>query len=267
MNYLEQVATYIQAEIPATALPPGDVDDLLNMYAALALAKGVDVIASDVHDVWSAWQMRTNPSHASLLPYDQLSPSAQQQDAVYVLAIRKVAERLAGQDRVAQALVPYGPPAREEDKERLFELYKIMVESSEGLVSRRQGVNTFFITANGVILTGLGFFIKAGGSQILKSIGVLVIALTGLILAHAWRSLIVSFGQLNTGKFAVINRLERYLPAAIFYSEWEALERGQNPKVYRSFTSREIWAPYLLTALYGLATVGASLVALGLWKP
>jgi hypothetical protein len=267
MNYIEQVAADIRTEIPASALPHGNVNDLLNMYAALAFAKGVDVTASDVHDVWSAWQIKHDPSHVHLIPYDQLPSSVQQQDAVYVLAIRKAAERLSSQDRVTQALVPYGPPTTEEDKERLFELYKLMVQSSEGLVGRRQGVNTFFITANGVILTGLGFFIKAGGSQILKSVGVLVIALTGLILAHAWKSLIVSFGQLNTGKFAVINRLERFLPAAIFYSEWEALERGQNPKVYRSSTSREIWAPHLLTALYALAAAGASLVAVGVWKP
>ncbi|WP_443059750.1 RipA family octameric membrane protein [Streptomyces sp. NBC_00498] len=95
----------------------------------------------------------------------------------------------------------------------------------------------------------------------------MLICLTGLILAFAWKSLIVSFGQLNTGKFAVINRLERYLPASIFYAEWEALERGQNPKVYRSTTSREIWTPYLLAVLYGISAIGSLLVAVGIWRP
>lgn len=76
---------------------------------------------------------------------------------------------------------------------------------------------------------------------------------------------VTSFGQLNTGKFAVINRIERFLPAAVFFAEWEALERGQNPKVYRSFTSREIWAPRMLMALYILAAAGSGLLAFGAW--
>ncbi|MFK0122429.1 hypothetical protein ACIQSP_03850 [Streptomyces nigra] len=266
MNYLERVAEAIRIEVPVSSLPAGDVDALLNSYASLAFSKGVDVTATDIHVAWSVWQIRIDPSHAGLVPYEQLPPSLQRSYEVFVRAIRKVGENLTRPDRVASALTPYGPPGTEEEKERLFELYKIMVQSSESLVSRRQGVNTFFITVNGAILTGLGFFIKAGGGQEIKALGVLLIALTGLILAYAWRSMIVSFGQLNTGKFAVINRLESHLPAALFYAEWEALERGENPRVYRSFTSREVWAPFLLILLYGIAAVASSLVAVGMWK-
>jgi hypothetical protein len=266
MNYLERVAEAIRAEVPILALPTRDVDALLVAYASLAFSKGVEVTATDVHDAWAVWQIGVDPSHAGLVPFEQLPSSLQCSYEVFVHAIRKVSESLTSPDRVTNALTPYGPPGTEEEKERLFELYKIMVQSSENLVSRRQGVNTFFITVNGAILTGLGFFIKAGGGQEIKALGVLLIALTGLILAHAWKSMIISFGQLNTGKFAVINRLERHLPAALFYAEWEALERGENPKVYRSFTSREVWAPYLLMLLYAIAAVGSSLVAVGMWE-
>lgn len=266
MNYVEQIAAAIRAEIPSSSLPSGNVNDLFHLYAVLALTKGVDVTASDVHDAWSAWQTRQDSTHASIRPFDQLSQATQRQDAIFVRAIRNVASTLGSVDRVGNALLPYGVPETSEESERLFELYKIMVQSSESLVNRRQGVNTFFITVNGAILTGLGFFIKAGGREELKALGVLLIALTGFILAHAWRSLITSFGQLNTGKFAVINRIERALPAAIFYAEWEALERGENPKVYRSFTSREIWAPNLLMTLYGLAAIGSTLVACKVWS-
>ncbi|WP_405886974.1 hypothetical protein OG739_19855 [Streptomyces longwoodensis] len=266
MNYLERVARAVKAEIPPSALPSGNVDDLFNLYAVLVLTKGVDVTASDVHDAWSAWQIRQDPTHASIQPFGQLTAAVQRQDAVFVRAIRKVASSSGPADPVTAALLPYGAPETPEDSERLFELYKIMVQSSESLVNRRQGVNTFFITVNGAILTGLGFFIKAGGKEELKALGVLLIALTGFILAHAWKSLVTSFGQLNTGKFAVINRIERFLPAAIFYAEWEALERGMNPKVYRSFTSREIWAPFLLMFLYGLAAAASFLIACGIWR-
>ena len=75
-------------------------------------------------------------------------------------------------------------------------------------------------------------------------------AVAGAILCAAWRSLITSFGQLNRGKFQVINTIERYLKTAIYAAEWEALGRGENPKVYRPFTSREIWVPNALLVLY-----------------
>jgi hypothetical protein len=73
----------------------------------------------------------------------------------------------------------------------------------------------------------------------------------------------MSFGQLNRGKFQVINTLERYLKTAIYAAEWEALGRGEDPKVYRSFTSREIWVPNALLALHILAALAALLVVFG----
>ncbi|MFB6948749.1 hypothetical protein ACFCXP_03855 [Streptomyces niveus] len=267
MNYLESVANRIRSQVPAATLPQVNGENLLNLYASVVLVKGVDATASDVHDVWVTWQLEQDPSHPALIPYDQLTSDVQQRYAPIVNVIREEAEMVSSGSRVASALTPYGPPATQEDRDRLFELYKIMVQSSESLVSRRQGVNTFFITVNGAILTALGFFIKAAGGEKIKAVGVVLICLTGLILAFAWKSLIISFGQLNTGKFVVINQLERYLPASIFFAEWEALERGQNPKVYRSTTSREIWAPYLLAALYGISAIGSLLVAVGVWRP
>ena len=44
--------------------------------------------------------------------------------------------------------------------ENLLDLYKIMVESSESLVRRRQQVNSFFITAIASLVTVVGLLIK-----------------------------------------------------------------------------------------------------------
>ncbi|MFF7447427.1 MULTISPECIES: hypothetical protein [unclassified Streptomyces] len=267
MNYLESVANRILSQIPSALLPQVNGESLCNLYASLVFTKGVDATASDVHDMWVTWQVEQDAHHPDLVPYDQLASDVQQRYSPVVLIIREEGKAISSSNRVSSALTPYGPPATQEDRDRLFELYKIMVQSSESLVSRRQGVNTFFITVNGAIIAALGFFIRAGGGEKVKSVGVVLICLTGLILSFAWKGLIISFGKLNTGKFAVINRLERYLPASIFYAEWEALERGQNPKVYRSTTSREIWAPYLLAVLYGISAIGSLLVAVGTWRP
>lgn len=161
------------------------------------------------------------------------------------------------------ALFPKGLPTSEPDLARTVELYKLMVASSESLVTRRQGVNTFFLTINGAILTAAGLIISNQSDGQLQALGLAVLTVTGAVLALAWRSLIRSFGQLNTGKFAVINRIEEILPVAVYLAEWKALEEGKNPKKYRTFTSREVWTPNAFFLIYLASTVVALLVATG----
>lgn len=161
-------------------------------------------------------------------------------------------------------LFPRGVPTSESDLTRVVELYKLMVTSSESLVARRQGVNTFFLTINGALLTAAGLIVSNKSDSQLQAAGIAVLAATGVLLGGAWRSLIRSFGQLNTGKFAVINRIEEVLlPAAIYLAEWKALEEGRNPKKYRTFTSREVWTPNAFIGIYALTTILATLVATG----
>lgn len=147
-----------------------------------------------------------------------------------------------------------GSPRNGEEGHEL-ELYRMMVTSSENLVTRRQGLNTFFLTLHGVIVTAVGFLLGSGLDSGLRTVGLSAITVVGILLAWAWNSLLVSFGQLNKGKFAVINALERRLPAAIYTAEWIALGEGKNPKLYRSFTEREVWVPRVLMATYLVALV------------
>jgi hypothetical protein len=162
---------------------------------------------------------------------------------------------------IDSTLFPQGIPTSEPDLARTVELYKLMVASSESLVARRQGVNTFFLTINGAILTAAGLVISNQSNARLQALGLTVLAVTGAILALAWRSLIRSFGQLNTGKLVVINRIEEILPVAVYLAEWKALEEGKNPRRYRTFTSREVWTPNAFFWLYLASTVVALLVA------
>lgn len=160
-------------------------------------------------------------------------------------------------------LFPNGVPTTEADLARTVELYKLMVASSESLVARRQGVNTFFLTINGAILTAAGLLIGNQSDPQLQAVGLSILTITGAILALAWRSLIRSFGQLNTGKFAVINRIEAILPASVYLAEWQALDQGRNPKKYRTFTSREVWTPWTFFGIYCVSAALAILVATG----
>jgi hypothetical protein len=256
--YLDEHAASIRARIPSGRLPDNGVPELMRLYAVLLRVKGSNVTESDIHDAWSAWMVGHDPHHAAIIPYEELPKDVQEEDRVFMLAVQSAALDLRdhpARPPFSTILFPSGPPTRPEEIAHTFELYKMMVASSEGLVSRRQGVNTFFLTINGALLTASGLIVQGSGDNRLGGLGIAVVAGAGALLCGAWRSLIGSFGQLNRGKFQVINTLERYFPAAIYAAEWEALGEGKDPKIYRSFTSREIWVPTALLALHVVTAI------------
>jgi hypothetical protein len=265
--YLSDLAAKIRAEVPIELIPNEGSDELFVLYAALARAKGSEITESDIHDAWSVWLSARDPSHAALVPYEQLPDGTKALDTPFVKAIQTALSRLKSEDGssklFASILFPSGNPKTEAESKELLELYKTMVGSSEALVQRRQTVNTFFLTINGALLTACGLLVQSAGAERLGALGVGALAIAGLILCGAWRSLITSFGQLNRGKFKVIGEIEKSLKAAIYAAEWEALERGENPKVYRSFTSREIWVPNALLAIHGVTLLVSLIVAVG----
>jgi hypothetical protein len=263
--YLNDIAKLIRSHIPDGRMPDSGGAQLLLSYALLLRAKGVNVTNSDVHDAWAAWMVGIDPNHEALIPYGELPPDIQEEDLAFATAVRRAAEELqfgqGSRPEFGEILFPSGPPSSEHQSQQALDLYKIMVQSSESLVARRQGVNTFFLTMNGALLTAYGLIVQTADFGELRAAGIAVLGLAGVVLCFAWRSLIVSFGQLNRGKFSVINTIERYLQVAIYAAEWEALGRGEDPKTYRSFTSREIWVPNALVVIHAVVLIIALLGA------
>ena len=145
------------------------------------------------------------------------------------------------------------------DKQDVFDLYKMMVESSESLIQRRQKTNAFFITAIGSMLAIAGLLIKTGTING-QSTGILYgFSVVGLLLCNSWRNLIDNYGKLNTAKYEVILRLEKKLDAQIYSAEWIALGKGLRPKKYRSFTSTEKNVPRLFVFLIAVITIFSAL--------
>lgn len=143
------------------------------------------------------------------------------------------------------------------DDKDVFELYKLMLESSENLIQRRQKTNAFFITAIGSLLAIAGLFVKTGDIN-RESITILYgFSAVGLLLCNSWRNLIGNYGKLNKAKFDVILRLEKDLDAQIYSAEWIALGKGLRPKKYKSFTSTEKNVPLF----FGLLIVVLTLIA------
>lgn len=91
MTYLDDTAQAIKARVPREALPEGDTQTLFRIYAVLALAKGSQVDAEDVHNAWVVWMAERDPRHSSIKPFQELDANTRRSDDPYVGAIRSVA--------------------------------------------------------------------------------------------------------------------------------------------------------------------------------
>jgi hypothetical protein len=97
MTYLDTDADLIRSCLPEGTNVPDGSDALFVLYAVLMRAKGPDTQPSDVHDAWSAWMARVNPTHDSIRPYEELDPSVRDEDVPFLMAIRLAALTRRGQ--------------------------------------------------------------------------------------------------------------------------------------------------------------------------
>jgi hypothetical protein len=137
----------------------------------------------------------------------------------------------------------------------LLDLYKLAVEMADRVSARRGLSNSFFLTVQTsfIVVTGIT------GSSIAKSLWTsLVFGLAGITLSAAWWVQLRSYRQLNNAKFAVINAIEKRLPAQIFTDEWAVLQQAtQGPRRSRyaelGFSERMVPLVFLVLHLLLLA--------------
>jgi len=139
-----------------------------------------------------------------------------------------------------------------------LELYKLMIDSSEKLLQRRQTTNAFFITVIGSLLAIASFMAKSEAIASSSAWLLYGFSITGMLLCNSWRNLIENYGKLNKAKFDVIHRLEKALDAEIYSAEWVALGKGMRPRKYRSFTDTEQKVPTYFCALIFVLTMLAA---------
>ena len=140
-----------------------------------------------------------------------------------------------------------------------LDLYKLMLDSSEALIQRRQKTNTFFISAIGSIFAIAGLIVKVKELQS-DTIWLLYVFLAvGLLLCNSWRNLIDNYGKLNKAKYDVILRLEKDLDAQIYTAEWVSLGKGLRPRKYKSFTETEKNVPCYFGLLIIILIIAAIL--------
>lgn len=103
----------------------------------------------------------------------------------------------------------------------LLEEYKIMLDTSEKMMDRRQGTNNFYITLCTAMLTVIVAFIATKTNTFAWSGVTLVISGMMLFICNNWKKTLEAYGLSNQAKYEVLNRLEEELPASIFAGEWE----------------------------------------------
>ena len=129
--------------------------------------------------------------------------------------------------------------------DHMLEQYKIYVEMTDRISSRRITVNSFFLSINTAIIA-LIVYIK--NSNVIGFYG--LVSLSGAILCFLWYRMIRSYRDLNSGKFKVIHEIENKLPISPYDSEWEAIGRGKNSKLYLPFTHIEMGIPIIFLSIH-----------------
>ncbi len=169
----------------------------------------------------------------------------------------------AGDDPLESQLFPAGPPSPDDwAQQSLVEQYRLLVESSERVISRRQTANTFFLSINSALLIFAGvLFRETDLTSVVAGVGGAGLSLIGLFINFAWRRMVTSSRQLNDAKFKIIHLIEFHLPAAVFTAEWDALGRGTDLSLYHPFTGIETRIPVGLMILHAAAAVASVAVA------
>ena len=136
-----------------------------------------------------------------------------------------------------------------EDKHLLLEQYKIMIDTSEKLMERRQSMVSLYITICTALIAFIGASFAFGNLMITAAITLLTGVIT-IILCYNWRTSLGSYELNNEGKFEVINQIEKHLPADMFECEY----KYNKMKGIRSYSAREKVLPVIFMFV-GLAMI------------
>lgn len=136
-------------------------------------------------------------------------------------------------------------PANDKWHSHLLDQYKLYVEMADRISQRRTTANTYFLTVNSAILGFVGYLTTAKSPEYMW-----LLALAGCMLTLFWYNIIISYRNLNSAKWQVVQDIEKRLPISPYDAEWDAVQRGKNPKLYRPISHIESWVPGVFLLLH-----------------
>ena len=130
-----------------------------------------------------------------------------------------------------------------DNKDVLLAQWQTCVEMANSISQRRDTMNNIFVTLNLAIMATV---------SIVWDIKSLLLLVAGIVVCALWILFIRNYKKLNSAKFDVINRIERYLPYQPFCEEWEKLKDN---KKYMDGTKLEKCLPIMFIALYAISAI------------
>ena len=134
-------------------------------------------------------------------------------------------------------------------KSALLDQYKMFQKSSEDLVSRRQSVNSFYISVSSTMVALMGLVMGIIQSD-MKIYIMLFMCAIAIILDMSWLNILDSYGTLNSAKMKVINLIEEQLPMVLYEAEWRIMSDKLNSRRYVSFTESEKRIPKIFMVIH-----------------
>lgn len=139
-------------------------------------------------------------------------------------------------------------------QDHLLEQYKIYIEMMDRTTSRRNQMNSFYIS----LLSGILALITISTNKDValfqntkfQSITLLAVAILGIILCLTWYNNIQSYKQLNSAKFKIISEIEKQLPFSLYDREWDLLKNDTKYQGYLTQTNVEKTVPLILIIPY-----------------
>ena len=150
-------------------------------------------------------------------------------------------------------------------RSELLEQYKIFLATSESLVSRRQTVNSFYLSANTALITIMGGLAAVFDNIGERAVLFVLTGVVGIVLSVSWSRILSAYGTLNGSKMKVISIIEKNLPASLYDAEWMVMSDKLNSKKYISFTDSEKRTPKAFVIFYIILIIAAIIVEISLW--
>lgn len=131
--------------------------------------------------------------------------------------------------------------------DHLLEQYKLYVELMDRVSQRRQQANQFYVSLISALAGSIVIFIpEVAGKNFYALQGVAGLC---IVINLLWWLTLISYRQLNKGKFEVINDLEKQLPYACFTEEWNVLGQGNKLWIYQQLSWVEGILPIALVLI------------------
>lgn len=144
----------------------------------------------------------------------------------------------------------------EERETTVLEQWKFYGQSTQQVSNRRLKNNRFYLR---LLIALLGVAGIGNTLNLVAPVGVFIIGMIGLSFSVLWAFHILSYKQLNSGKYRVLWSLAEELPYDPFRIEWERLKEGTEPDVYIKHTTVEVWWPRVFGAFYAIAALWGGL--------